>query len=47
MNTTSVPGKNEGWEYFILLFDFALTELKAGGKASVDAVLTNKQDVRS
>lgn len=48
MNWNLVPGKGEGWEYFILLFGLALIALiSGGGKASVDATLTNKPIVRS
>jgi hypothetical protein len=48
MNWNLVPEKGEGWGYLISQFGLALIGLKAGGgKASVDAALTNKPVVRS
>ncbi len=44
MNWGMQPNKGEGYEYFILLFGLAIISLIAGGgKASVDAALTNKR----
>lgn len=43
MNWYSQAGQGEGLEYFILLFGLAITVLIAGGgKASVDATITNQ-----
>jgi putative oxidoreductase len=41
MNWYAQPNKGEGLEYFILLFGLALISLVAGGRASVDAAITN------
>ena len=44
MNWSMEAGKGEGLEYFILLFGLAMISLIAGGgKASVDAAITNKK----
>ena len=44
MNWGMQANKGEGYEYFILLFGLAIISLIAGGgKASVDAALTNKR----
>lgn len=44
MNWNSVPGKGEGWEYFIMLFGLSLIALIwGGGKASIDAALTRNK----
>jgi putative oxidoreductase len=45
MNWNMIPNRGEGWEYFILLFGLAIIVLiKGGGKASIDAALTNKHE---
>jgi putative oxidoreductase len=39
------PGKGEGFEFFILLFGLAIISLiLGGGKASIDSVLTKKEN---
>lgn len=44
MNWGMQENKGEGWEYFIMLFGLAIIALiSGGGKASVDAAITNKQ----
>ena len=44
MNWNMEPNKGEGYEYFILLFGLVLISLIAGGgKASVDAAITNNK----
>jgi putative oxidoreductase len=45
MNWNLEAGKGEGWEYFIMLFGLALIALIwGGGKASIDAACTKKQE---
>lgn len=45
MNWNMEAAKDEGWEYFILLFALAIIVLiSGGGKASIDAAITKKTD---
>lgn len=47
MNWSKQAGQPEGLEYFILLFGLAIAVLIAGGgKASIDAALTKKNNIK-